>query len=86
MLVDENGKQTITNDGATVMKVRNLLWNVESYCADFRNSFSTSYIQPPEYSQTLPAHKMPKWEMALHQSLFSLEKCSRRSRSTLSRV
>lgn len=26
LLVDENGRQTITNDGATVMKVRDLLF------------------------------------------------------------
>jgi len=48
LMVDSNGKQTITNDGATVMKVsskrfiRNTLW------LTFAGSCSTLSTRPPE--------------------------------------
>jgi len=37
LMVDENGKQTITNDGATVMKVRFLQALRKSYWTDTYN-------------------------------------------------
>src|SRR6202000_847837 len=59
LLVDENGRQTITNDGASVMKVRFML-NVfvkRQLNIDPSSSFLTSSTRQHVFSQTLPAHK-----------------------------
>lgn len=55
LLVDENGRQTITNDGATVMKVcrRFALFQNSSSLSQANStpaSFSTSFIQLLAYS------------------------------------
>ena len=66
LLVDENGRQTITNDGATVMKV----WDpLEEYRvpSDRFNSFSISSIQQHGYSQTSHVLKTPRLGMGQHQ-------------------
>lgn len=70
LMVDENGKQTITNDGATVMKVATIFLphSVESD----RPSSSTSFIPPPASSQTSPARKTQRSAMAQHQWSSSL--------------
>ena len=73
LLVDENGKQTITNDGATVMKVYRRSLKLVTQ-ADCFISSSTSYIQPLVYSQTLPDHKMPRLAMAQPQLLYLRER------------
>lgn len=51
LMVDANGKQTITNDGATVMKVRNVQEIVVRQLAN-QHSSSTSFIPQHESSQT----------------------------------
>lgn len=53
LFVDSNGKQTITNDGATVMKVCEpprigILKRLQAH----KDSFSTLFIRLPEYLQT----------------------------------
>lgn len=66
LLVDANGRQTITNDGATVMKVRlaidaNLLPDGVGD-SDFRvfGSFWISCTPPPAFSRISLGPKMPK--------------------------
>lgn len=75
-MVDENGKTTITNDGATVMKVRKDRKTVENTGTGLRhgNSFSTSFIPPHASSPTSHAHKTPRWETAPPQSSSSPER------------
>lgn len=51
LLVDSNGNQTITNDGATVMKVRPAHHQVGFPNADYR-SFWTLSIRQLEFSPT----------------------------------
>lgn len=50
LMVDANGKQTITNDGATVMKVRNVQGIVVRQLAN-QHSSSTSFILQHEFLQ-----------------------------------
>lgn len=50
LMVDANGKQTITNDGATVMKVRNVQGIVLRQLSN-QHSSSTSFILQHESSQ-----------------------------------
>jgi hypothetical protein len=65
-MIDGNGKQTITNDGATVMKVhytmRTASRTVLTVC-----SFWISSTQPHEFSQILPDRKMRRSVMVPHQ-------------------
>ena len=74
-MVDENGKQTITNDGATVMKVRRPPNDTAQYLplesisepilTIVSRSSSTLSTPPHESSSTLPGHKTPKSVTAL---------------------
>ena len=48
LLVDGNGKQTITNDGATVMKVRSEHFHHNVRPPNLLHSYSTSSTQPRE--------------------------------------
>jgi hypothetical protein len=75
-MVDGNGKQTITNDGATVMKVFRpyILPAVLDFETDSTFSFSTLSILPLESSQTSLVHKTPKLETELPLSLCWPEK------------
>ena len=61
LLVDANGKQTITNDGATVMKVHLIPLHATGVFADSLTSCSISSILPREYLLTSRVHKMRKW-------------------------
>ena len=66
LMVDANGKQTITNDGATVMKVR-IHATPESFGRALTlGSFWTLSTPPPAFSSISPGHKMPKSETAQH--------------------
>lgn len=85
LMVDENGRQTITNDGATVMKVRAILYAPRSPFDQY-NSSSTSCTPLPASSQTLRAHKMPKLATERPRSWSWRARYSRRSRTTLSRA
>jgi hypothetical protein len=75
-MVDENGRQTITNDGATVMKVRiySLLLaatqglSPTSFQTDHHSS-STLSTPLPESSSISPDRKTPKSVMEPPQSL-----------------
>jgi len=61
LMVDENGRQTITNDGATVMKVSSPpTLQSQGAPAHAPPSFSTLSTQQRAYSPTSPAHKTPK--------------------------
>lgn len=64
LLVDSNGRQTITNDGATVMKVcvssGKFNWTV--FETD-KHSFSILFIRQLGYLQILLDHRMLKLEM-----------------------
>ena len=68
LLVDSNGRQTITNDGATVMKVKSRFLPVWSRKLT-RASSSISFTQPHESLQILRDHKMLKLEMEQHPLL-----------------
>ena len=73
-MVDENGRQTITNDGATVMKVCMEASWVAEYKRGLTNicSSSTSSIPLPASSSTLHGPKTPKWATEQLQSSCSL--------------
>lgn len=66
LLVDANGRQTITNDGATVMKVRLVVdantWLKGDGDSDFRlfDSFWILCTPPPAFSRISLGPKMPK--------------------------
>lgn len=51
LLVDSNGKQTITNDGATVMKVSSSMKVRDSLLIEYHSSWTSSILQH-EYSRT----------------------------------
>ena len=76
LLVDANGRQTITNDGATVMKVRLKMIEAarNSNGTDDVGSFLILSILPPEYLRILLDLRMRKLEMALHLWLFLRER------------
>jgi hypothetical protein len=65
LMVDENGRQTITNDGATVMKVTSGA-AYSQYIDLTQSSFSTSFTPPPAFSPTSHDRKTPKLVMAQH--------------------
>jgi T-complex protein 1 subunit eta len=48
LMVDENGRQTITNDGATVMKVAILYPASTPPISNYR-SYSTLFTPPPAF-------------------------------------
>jgi hypothetical protein len=72
LMVDANGRQTITNDGATVMKVINLPLEFLQYSRLTDPSFLILYTPQHESSQTLRDHRMLKWEMERHLWLYWL--------------
>jgi len=72
LLVDQNGKQTITNDGATVMKVRTLAAKHETFGQTLTlGSFWTLSTPPPVSSSISPGHKMRRLATARHRSSYS---------------
>lgn len=62
LMVDANGRQTITNDGATVMKVRVPSGRERSEQDLTLGSFWTLSTRPPGSSSTSRGRKMRKWE------------------------
>jgi len=84
LLVDANGRQTITNDGATVMKVPSpcsFCWSLNLTCF----SSSTSSTPPLESWQTSRDHKTQKSEMEQRPLLCLLERFWKRLKIMLSR-
>ena len=73
LLVDENGRQTITNDGATVMKVGEPKDTTRNWILKSPSS-STSYTPQPASSQTSPARKTLKLVMEQHPWWYWQEK------------
>lgn len=59
LMVDANGRQTITNDGATVMKVRMGTRIMLGWDLTLGSSWTLSTPQPGS-SSILRGHKMPK--------------------------
>lgn len=73
LLVDENGRSTITNDGATVMRVI-ISWFKYEDRTNSPSSFSTLSTLLHESSQILRDRKMPRLATVLHLWLYWLEK------------